>query len=75
VDVGHQLQRPFLPAMVSVSAALFAAVKKTLRSTGGLVWKTHAFATPSVHARQNAKVRCRNKQPRVGRLCAVAHTH
>ena len=26
-------------------------------SSGGLVWKTHAFASPSVHARQNAKKR------------------
>ena len=53
------------------SHVLLAAVKKTLNSTGaqlervrrgragGIVWKTHRFATPSKTARANAKARQR----------------
>jgi hypothetical protein len=40
-----------------VSATLLAACLKNLRSRGGIVWKTHRFATPSKTARGNAKVR------------------
>lgn len=44
-------------ACMHVSATLLAACLKNLRSRGGIVWKTHRFATPSKTARGNAKVR------------------
>jgi hypothetical protein len=45
-----------LVALCPLSLTFDARILTANPLTGGLVWKTHAFASPSVHARQNAKV-------------------